>query len=456
MAGEAIPTEQPAVPREAPQEAPGLPNNPVKMGLDWIQDSYLRGKGADAALPVEKTSGDKMAGDKPLVEGYSREDLKALGKAVDPDDELTLGARTIAVLDAQTRHYLQQKNPAMAAEAAGKTLAGLNTQAQALGRRALQAYAKGDMDGVAKFVSRAYNLVPDGKHIEMKTGEDGQPHAFVHDPKTNSTEDMGPVTPQQVAQLAKGLAFGTEYYNRLSHIASGNRSPPKPQQTPDELATTAAVRKYVGQDYEGRIEPLRKGIDDRFKESDATKAGEHAGGSIDELITRAAKEKGDNPEKELAKARVVVERLADRIAQSGYRGDPRILSEFAVNAIYAPQQTVQVKKGANGSLIAQYKDQMIPIDPATWREIALARGLQFEAAGARESARQKKEQQGKDERSAQQSFDDFSKRERSKGFAPTPGAGRAVSGHEKITEGLRSRGSMWERDKDGNPKRAIP
>lgn len=355
---EAIPTRpDPETTSPAPAAAP----NPVKAGLDWIQESYVRGKGASSALSAQQ------AQELPAL-GFSREEERAIAKAVDPNDELTLGARRIAQLDAVYNHYLSKKNAGMASQMAGKLLASWNDQAQALGRKMLQAYDAGDMDSVVKFAQRAYNLVPDGKTINVQMVE-GQPRVQVFDPLTNTTEDMGTIGPQQVVALAKGLAGGTDYYARVAALASGQRG--RPQQTPEEAGRISATRRYATQSFEDRTSDVAGKVDEGLGLAGADKEGRYKEDSIAAAVKKAGGDAG------AAKTQIV--RLADNImAKGGYNGDPTILAEFLTNAALLPQVSLGLQRGPDGSFIAKHKGSTITIPMEDVRTIAALRAQRID------------------------------------------------------------------------------
>jgi hypothetical protein len=202
------------------------PVNPVAVGVRAMQ----RGSQGQGAVPSGNPQGSPQQSPQqtPQQTAYTPEEIAAFNKAVDPKDELTPAAKTIARLDAGVKFYLSAGQTQKAENMARSLLMYGGLQAQKFGDSAVRAIKGGDMKAAAQYINEAYDNVPDGRELTSEMGDDGKMHVGVKDPTTGQTHDMGSFDTQQVLKLALGLQNGSEYTTRIQQIASGNfGQPPK-------------------------------------------------------------------------------------------------------------------------------------------------------------------------------------------------------------------------------------
>lgn len=230
------------------------PANPVTAGLDEIQ--RVLHMPVTAALPDAAPAAESPGARLAKNEGAATvAEVKAVDKVVDPTNELTGSARTIARLDMTYKHYLANGEPEKAARIAKSLLLFSKDQAEKFGHVAMVALQNGDKEKAVKYLERAYGQVPDGQSLDAEVGQDGLIHAKVTDHSTGKVTDLGAFSEQQVFKLALGVANGSEYTRRIVDIASQGKKglsvpkEPKPAKVPgvEKLTDRAKSQEMIGE-----------------------------------------------------------------------------------------------------------------------------------------------------------------------------------------------------------------
>lgn len=211
--------------------------NPIHLGLTAISDGERA-----------KSTGAVPAGGAPTpighgIEPATREDTRMIDHIVDPQHELAKSSLHIARLDAITKFYLNHGDVQKAQKIAGSLIVSAGLDAQMYGDAALKAIQSGHTEAAVDMIKHAYDQVPDGHELNARVMPDGRVHAVDRDTASGEEKDLGTFGPQQVLQLAKGIANGSEYWNRMVQFGSGLRGvgqqqqkPQKPQYGPTKIA----------------------------------------------------------------------------------------------------------------------------------------------------------------------------------------------------------------------------
>lgn len=214
-----------------------VPQNPVTLGLDYLVHSSKPTVGVpDGSTPPTSLAQTMASG-----EGAADEPtIQKLHEIVDPHNELTPAAKRIATLDAVTKYYLGQGDVRKAAQAAASLIETGRLESQKFGALAVVAIQHGNLDAATKYLSKAYDTVPDGNTLKAKV-VDGVAHMTTSDPYGNET-DLGPVDAQHLIKLSLGVANGSEYMNRMIQIASGNIGAANQQQPKADAAASKPMK----------------------------------------------------------------------------------------------------------------------------------------------------------------------------------------------------------------------
>jgi hypothetical protein len=221
--------------------------NPVKVGMDAFAGD-LKGNGAvDSGVAGQQVIKDIHTN----KDAANQQEVTGIDNALDKGGELAPSARAIARLDAATNYWLAKGDVQKASNVAKALLLYGKAQSQQFGDEALTALKKGDMAGAVKYITQAYDQVPDGQQLKAAVGPDGHVQASVVG-ADGKEQPLGAFGPEQVYKLALGVKSGTEYMNRLSLIASGGANgQPKPMQPRD----FNQVQKNVDEEFGATQDP---------------------------------------------------------------------------------------------------------------------------------------------------------------------------------------------------------
>jgi len=215
-------------------------SNPVKLGLDAIQQSDR----PITAVPAEGAPTGSLAQTLATNDGAAPpEKVAEIDQTIDPDGELNPAAKTIARLDAVTKHYLARGDVKKASAVAASLLLYGKQESQKLGSLAAVAVRAGNVEAAAKYLERAYDNIPDGAKLKTKI-VDGKVHAVSvgADGKEN---ELGTVDAPQLFKLALGVASGQEYMERMSQIAAGGKPPKAERPRAEKLPNPRDREKFA-------------------------------------------------------------------------------------------------------------------------------------------------------------------------------------------------------------------
>lgn len=225
-----------AVPVSAPQRAPAVaptsaqaapeqdPIGDVFAGLGEAITAGLQGlqemfglSPAQAAVPDLR--GPNMQGAQAMFRGagaYSGEEMKAIKKAVDPEDKLTEGVANLAGLMNAYETFTSRGDAASAKKMAASIIQYSQQRSIALGGLALEAIRDGNMKDGAKALVQAFNVIPNGQQVSIESGV-----GVVKDMRSGKVVKEIKLTPQVMIAAAGKLASGEDYYKMLIDTAQG-------------------------------------------------------------------------------------------------------------------------------------------------------------------------------------------------------------------------------------------
>jgi len=201
--------------------------NPVHLGLTAIADME-RQKAGPGAVPVGAPDQTPIGHG---IEPATREDTRIMDQIVDPHHELSRSALHIARLDAITRFYLNRGDIQKAQKMAASLIVSAGLDAQMYGDAALKAMQSGHTEAAVDMIKHAYDQIPNGHEFEARVLPDGRVHAFDIDRSSGEERDLGTFGPQQVLQLAKGIANGSQYWQTMVQLGSSLRGMGTQRQT---------------------------------------------------------------------------------------------------------------------------------------------------------------------------------------------------------------------------------
>jgi len=228
-----------AVPVSAPQRAPAVaPTNAqaapegdpigdvfaglgeaITAGLQGLQEMFGLSP-AQAAVPDPR--GPNMQGAQAMFRGagaYSGEEMKAIKKAVDPEDKLTEGVANLAGLMNAYETFTARGDAASAKKMAASIIQYSQQRSIALGGLALEAIRDGNMKDGAKALVQAFNVIPNGQQVSIENGV-----GVVKDMRSGKVVKEIKLTPQVMIAAAGKLASGEDYYKMLIDTAQGKVS----------------------------------------------------------------------------------------------------------------------------------------------------------------------------------------------------------------------------------------
>lgn len=218
------------VPQQAPPQAvddgaskaPAKPDNPVGLGLKSMMDAYDMKPQQGAVDDGNPQGNPKLKDFHAGANAASDAEVKAMDKAVDPDNELSESTKTVARLDAGVKYWLAKSNPKNAAVLSQRLLEYGKQKTQTLGTAAAAALKKGDTQQAVDLLKKAYDYIPDGGELKASLTKDGHVQASVFDQRTGTEMNLGELGPQELFHYATGAANGSTYMNHLVAVASGH------------------------------------------------------------------------------------------------------------------------------------------------------------------------------------------------------------------------------------------
>jgi hypothetical protein len=151
----------------------------------------------------------------------SHDEIAAIDKVVDPENKLPPSAKAAARIAAVYDFYDKRGESDKGAELVTRLMLHDKQNAQTRGVLAQDAANRGDFKAATKLIEDAHNNdLPTGDIMKANLTDDGSGDVKII--RANGSEEDMKVTPQLVAQAAKGAANGSEYMNWAMSIAAGH------------------------------------------------------------------------------------------------------------------------------------------------------------------------------------------------------------------------------------------
>lgn len=242
----ALPLNGPGRPGgELPIQQPGeksLLGAALDGGLKFIQRTF--GLGGDGAVD---DTGRQAAGAQAFLRGEGRatpEDYEGVMRAIDPNGVLTTAQRNIRGLEAIYNHYRARGEHEKADRAAASMLQYASDMAAKYGSLAVVAGQRGDVQGMVKFASKAYDYTMDGNTADGKVTADGKIEITQRDAETGKPVRRLSVTPQELLNSALGLSNKSAYWDSLMQSAERHNGTKPGVQQQKMNAINAAVTAF--------------------------------------------------------------------------------------------------------------------------------------------------------------------------------------------------------------------
>jgi spore germination cell wall hydrolase CwlJ-like protein len=175
------------------------------------------------------------------------EEVDAIMKTVDPTGSLPREQRAVAGWNALYQFHTSRGNPEAAARAGAAMLMYSKQVSQRAGAFAMAALEKGDVKGAARAIQAAYEVVPDGQSVRVNQGGAGGLEYEVVDLDGKGL-NKGKVTKEDLADLAKGMVDGTQWFQSVS--AMREKANPTQQRAARRSAARTAFESAYGEENE--------------------------------------------------------------------------------------------------------------------------------------------------------------------------------------------------------------
>lgn len=250
--------------RPTPEAAPEGAEGEVTFGralgdaLDGGLRFITRAFGLDKTHSEPRQRGaisEPSAGAQALANGVGAatpEEMAAIAQAVDPNGEMDHAMRTIAGLNAVWEYHLEQGDYEKAEAAAASLMIAAQKTAAQFASEAVSRFQANDFEGGVKLLQEAYDIVPDGKNIEVELGPDGT-GVFRQKDMDGNVIGEGTFTPDRMVAAALGLADGQLYWKAIQDTAAGQRS---------QYASGGKNDPDAADDTEGRSPAFQQAMDE--------------------------------------------------------------------------------------------------------------------------------------------------------------------------------------------------
>lgn len=214
----------------------------IDSGMKYIQ----RTLGLDgAALPQASPRTTEAARALAHNVGAPRpEEVEELVRTVDPEGKLPRDQQIMAGWSKYYEHFSKKGDLEKAARGASAALMYSKQVSQRAGALALAALDKGDVEGAANAMKAAYDYIPDGVAIRVKSAGPGGVEYETVDLK-GSKPVFGKATPEEMRQIASGMMDGSEWFQAVSAA----RVPV------DKAAQRQAAETKAAAEFEGTLAP---------------------------------------------------------------------------------------------------------------------------------------------------------------------------------------------------------
>lgn len=190
-------------------------------GLDHLKSAF----GLDSATPNTAGAAQVMRG----AGSASSDDVKAAGKAVDPDDELSPALKNAAILTRTWQYQMAKGNARGAQQTAAGFIQYWGQEAAHIGAVSAAAYDQGDYGAAAKLAVQAYNQAPNGRQAILdKINDDGSGHITIKDLQSGKTVHEEDFNKDQLGKFVNTARTGAMYYNEMARVAGQGKAEKTP------------------------------------------------------------------------------------------------------------------------------------------------------------------------------------------------------------------------------------
>lgn len=195
----------------------------VHSGLQYIQHIFGF-DGPSPALATADPNHDQNLKDFAANKGAADpKQIDNVKKTVDPKNELSDGAKTVAAYYAGYQHYMNGGDPVKAQKYAAAMLMAARSSIATNGLAAQVALSKGNLDGAAKLIQDGHNDLPTGTTLQVGKSEGKTVPYKMFDEMGNPT-DQGEANINQLMQMATGMRNGTEWFRAAGMIGAKSNS----------------------------------------------------------------------------------------------------------------------------------------------------------------------------------------------------------------------------------------
>lgn len=224
------------------QVDPGIIPEMFDSGLKYLEKTLgLGGTAVPEASPRTSEAARALA----LNVGAPRpEQVAELVRAVDPDGKLPRDQQLMAGWSAYYDHYSKKGDLDKAARGAAAMLMYSKQVSQRAGALALAALEKGDVQGAANAMKAAYDYIPDGVAVRVKTAGPGGVEYEQVDLRGDKPV-LGKATVEELRGIAQGMMDGSQWFQAVNAA----RLPV------DKAAQRQAAESKAAAEFEGTLTP---------------------------------------------------------------------------------------------------------------------------------------------------------------------------------------------------------
>ena len=227
-------TDVGAGPAPAPDQKPPPP--PPNLVADALHDGLVH---LTKMFGLDKTGAVQDPDAEARVQAFNNgagaadgEAMHAVHRAVDPNHQMTQQELATASVAAVKSYYDAKGQPEAGAKAIGEIMQHQKAISAHFSATAAQAFQQGDVANGLKFLSAAYDQVPDGQHIDAQIQQDGTVAYRLTDSHSGRVIHQGTANAQQLAKLAQAGSTGTPYVKAVATSAARAKTPTVPGGTP--------------------------------------------------------------------------------------------------------------------------------------------------------------------------------------------------------------------------------
>ena len=198
-------TDVGAGPAPAPDQKPPPP--PPNLVADALHDGLVH---LTKMFGLDKTGAVQDPDAEARVQAFNNgagaadgEAMHAVHRAVDPNHQMTQQELATASVAAVKSYYDAKGQPEAGAKAIGEIMQHQKAISAHFSATAAQAFQQGDVANGLKFLSAAYDQVPDGQHIDAQIQQDGTVAYRLTDSHSGRVIHQGTANAQQLAKLAQ-------------------------------------------------------------------------------------------------------------------------------------------------------------------------------------------------------------------------------------------------------------